>query len=47
MSKEIAKLGYDLRPSAVWSKSKQCFVCPDCGQPLYKEENIFHKGEKQ
>ena len=39
MSKEIAKLGYDLRPSAIWSKSKQCFVCPDCGQPLYKEES--------
>ena len=39
MSKEIAKLGYDLRPAAIWSKSKQCFVCPECGQPLYKEEN--------
>ena len=40
MSKEIAKLGYDLRPAAVWSKSKKCFVCPECGQPLYKEENV-------
>ncbi len=39
MSKEIAKLGYDLRPAAIWSRSKQCFVCPECGQPLYKEEN--------
>ena len=40
MSKEIAKLGYDERPAAVWSKSKQCFVCPECGQPLYKEISI-------
>ena len=40
MSKEIAKLGYDLRPAAIWSPSKQCFVCPECGQPLYKEENM-------
>ena len=40
MSKEIAKLGYDERPAAVWSKSKSCFVCPECGQPLYKEESV-------
>ena len=40
MSKEIAKLGYDERPAAVWSKSKGCFVCPECGQPLYKEESV-------
>lgn len=37
MSKEIAKLGYDERPGVIWSKSKKCFVCPECGQPLYKE----------
>lgn len=40
MSKEIAKLGYDERPAAVWSKSKGCFVCPECGQPLYKEVSV-------
>ena len=40
MSKEIAKLGYDLRPSAIWSPSKKCFVCPECGQPLWKEESV-------
>ena len=40
MSKEIAKLGYDERPAAVWSKSKGCFVCPECGQPLYKEISV-------
>ena len=40
MSKEIAKLGYDERPAAVWSKSKSCFVCPECGQPLYKEISV-------
>ena len=39
MSKEIAKLGYDKRPAAVWSKSKRCYVCPDCGKPIYKWEN--------
>ena len=36
LSKETAKLGYDERPAAVWSKSKNCYVCPECGQPLYK-----------
>ena len=39
MSKEIAKLGFDVRPAAIWSKSKKCFVCPECGQPLFKIEN--------
>ena len=39
MSKEIAKLGFDIRPAAIWSKSKRCFVCPECGQPLFKIEN--------
>ena len=40
MSKEIAKLGFDQRPAAIWSKSKKCFVCPECGQPLWKEETV-------
>jgi superfamily II DNA or RNA helicase len=40
MSKEIAKLGFDQRPAAVWSKSKKCFVCPECGQPIWKEETV-------
>ena len=39
MSKEIAKLGFDVRPAALWSKSKRCFVCPECGQPIFKIEN--------
>ena len=39
MSKEIAKLGYDKRPAAIWSKSKKCYVCPDCGKQIYKWEN--------
>ena len=42
MSKEIAKLGYDERPGVVWSPSKRCFVCPECGQPLFKEENVLN-----
>ena len=46
MSKEIAKLGFDQRPAAVWSKSKKCFVCPECGQPIWKEETIKVFGRK-
>ena len=36
MSKEIAKLGYDERPAVIWSKSKKCFICPECGRELFK-----------
>ena len=35
VSKETAKLGYELRPAAIWSESKHTFVCPDCGKKLY------------
>ena len=35
VSKETAKLGYELRPAAIWSSSKNTFVCPDCGEKLY------------
>lgn len=38
LSKERAKLGYDKRPASVWSRSKNTFVCPDCGQVLYTKE---------
>lgn len=38
VSKEKAKLGYDTRPCAIWSKTKKAFVCPTCGQKLYKVE---------
>ena len=37
LSKENAKFSYEKRPAAVWSKSKGCFVCPECGQTLFKE----------
>lgn len=43
ISKDIAKLGYDERPAAVWSSIKVAdyergvFCCPECGQPLYYE----------
>lgn len=43
ISKETAKLGYEKRPAALWSKLKTtrgrvpCFVCPECGQRLFKE----------
>lgn len=46
MSKEIAKLGFDQRPAVVWSKSKKCFVCPECGQPIWKEETVKIFGRK-
>ncbi len=37
MSKETAKLGYEERPAAIWKRTKKgfCFVCPECGKPLY------------
>ena len=35
ISKETAKLSYEERPAAVWSKRKHCYVCPSCHQPLY------------
>lgn len=41
LSKERAKMSYDNRPAAIWSKSKNTFVCPDCGQALY---TIEHEG---
>jgi len=47
LSKERAKLQYDLRPIAIWSKSKEGFVCPECGQVLKKEISIKVGGKKQ
>ncbi|PTY93044.1 DEAD/DEAH box helicase [Heyndrickxia sporothermodurans] len=38
MSKETAKFGYEERPSAVWSSSKHCYTCPECGGRLYRIE---------
>lgn len=35
LSKERAKMGYDKRPAAIWSRNKNTFVCPECGQTLY------------
>lgn len=40
ISKENAKFSYEMRPSAIWSISKNTFVCPCCGQPLYKWEKV-------
>lgn len=36
ISKEIAKMSYDERPSAIWSDSRHKFVCPDCGTNIYR-----------
>ena len=47
LSKEKAKLQYDLRPTAIWSKAKQSFVCPECGQVLTKKISIEIDGKKQ
>lgn len=38
LSKERAKMGYDIRPAAIWSRSKNTFVCPECGQTLWTKE---------
>lgn len=38
LSKERAKLGYDIRPAAIWNNVKKTFVCPECGQVLYTKE---------
>lgn len=40
VSKETAKFSYETRPCAVWSKTKNTFVCPCCGQPLTKKERV-------
>ena len=37
LSKENAKFSYESRPAAIWSITKGCYVCPGCGQRLYKE----------
>lgn len=42
LSKENAKFSYEKRPAAIWSRSKGCFVCPECGKTLFKE---VYKGE--
>lgn len=40
ISKESAKLSYELRPAGVWSETKKTFICPDCGEKLYIEKKI-------
>ena len=35
LSKERAKMSYEKRPAAIWSRSKNTFICPECGQVLY------------
>ena len=39
LSLSTAKFSYNKRPSVIWSKSKKCYVCPTCGQPLYRLES--------
>lgn len=38
ISKEDAKTSYDKMPTAIWSKTKNTFVCPECGGKLTKKE---------
>lgn len=40
LSKETAKFSYETRPAGIWSKTKNTFVCPHCGQPLTKKERL-------
>lgn len=52
LSKETAKLSYDIRPAVLWSPrtSKRhipCYVCPECGQPLFKWETMGKGGNKR
>ena len=37
VSKEIAKFGYEKRPSVLWSNIHNTFVCPHCGQTLRRK----------
>ena len=37
ISKESAKFSYETYPTALWSKSKNAFVCPTCGKILTKK----------
>lgn len=37
ISKEDAKISYEKRPAAIWSLSKDTYVCPECGQVLKKK----------
>lgn len=38
LSMGTAKSSYEERPCAVWSKTKDAFICPDCGSVLLKKE---------
>lgn len=38
LSKETAKFSYETRPAGVWSRTKNTFTCPCCGQALVKKE---------
>lgn len=40
LSKETAKFSYETRPAGVWSRIKNTYICPCCGQPLTKKERI-------
>ena len=40
MSKESAKISYDLCPATNWSISKKAFICPECGLPLVKKVKV-------
>ena len=46
LSKETAKFSYELRPAAIWSKTKNAFICPCCGQPLKKKVQVVRGGRK-
>ena len=42
ISKEDAKTSYDKMPTAIWSKTKKTFICPECGGKLTKKEKDKH-----
>lgn len=43
LSQRVAKSGYELKPSAVWSKAQQAFRCPCCGERVTKMEKTDTK----
>ncbi|NNG66433.1 DEAD/DEAH box helicase [Caldanaerobacter subterraneus] len=40
ISRDKSKLGYQYKPSVIYSKSKNALVCPNCGQVLVNKSNI-------
>ncbi|MHB8927809.1 MAG: helicase-related protein [Bacillota bacterium] len=40
ISRDRAKLGYSVKPAAVWSRRRKSLTCPDCGEPLVDKDGV-------